>query len=92
MDSLRTQLAAKAAEMASQLAGAGGLVAERSAAEARAREADRAKGRLELEVTQLREVGRVGAGVHAAASSMLAAAGGAERGPFALDVPLNSQC
>jgi hypothetical protein len=55
VDGLKGQLAAKGAELAAQLEAAAGLAAEKAAAEARAREADRAKTRLELDVAQLKE-------------------------------------
>jgi chromosome segregation ATPase len=61
VDSLKGQLAAKGAELAGQLEAAASLAAEKAGAEARAREADRAKTRLELDVAQLKQV-RVGCG------------------------------
>lgn len=56
VDTLKAQLATKGGELAVQLQSAAELTTARAAAEARAREADRAKSRLDLEVTQLKEV------------------------------------
>jgi hypothetical protein len=57
VDSLKTQLAGKGTELAAQLTAAAGVAADGALAEARAREADRARSRLELEVAQLKQVG-----------------------------------
>jgi hypothetical protein len=58
VESLRAQLTTQGAELAVQLEQAARLVGEHAAAEARAREADRAKTRLQLDASQLRQVRR----------------------------------
>jgi len=57
VETLRGQLASKGTDLAAQLEAAAALAADKAVVEARAREADRAKSRLDLEVAQLREVG-----------------------------------
>jgi chromosome segregation ATPase len=53
---LKSQVEARGTELAAQLEAAALLARDRAAAEARAREAERAKSRLELDVAQLQEV------------------------------------
>ena len=69
MDSLRGQLASKGAEIAGQMETAAGLASDKASMEARLREAERAKSRCELEASQPKEVGRLGAGGGVAAQS-----------------------
>jgi len=59
VDTLKSQLAAKGAELAAQLESAAALAADKAVAEVRAREAERAKSRLELDVGQLKQVSGV---------------------------------
>jgi chromosome segregation ATPase len=56
VDSLKAQLTAKGADLAAQLDAAAALAVDKAAADARARECDRARSRLEFELGQMKEV------------------------------------